>query len=77
MEDALIYIPGSWICSLCQFVARNNFVHRASGISYADTQEIREYCPNDQTVLRKETWRERAERQEEMIIDLLKHCKGN
>lgn len=68
-------IPGSWVCDACGFALTKNLLTPTGEVS-TDPREITERCPNDGTVLRKETWKERALGAQELVSTLLDELKA-
>lgn len=61
VKDALecVYIPGVWACNQCKFqlIASNLYVQ--DGTIGPDTDTV-PLCPNDGTLMRRVTWKERV-----------------
>src|ERR1700733_5560925 len=78
--DALLYTPNTFICEVCGF-----FLHKATIVASTGQVGIErggyepEPCPNDGTMLRRQTWKEAfesaAEQRHEVMLALIESVK--
>lgn len=61
-----LYVPGVWTCDVCGFV-----LYRAGS-----GEAVNEVCPNDEQVMRPQSWQERAEEAQRVAVDLGKAAEA-
>jgi hypothetical protein len=63
VEDKAVagHVPGNWVCESCGFVLHKRFLAAQTGQVGTDDRSKIELCPNDNTLMRRQTWREYAD----------------
>lgn len=64
------YIPGSWACTQCEFGLVTSNLYVLSGTIGPNTDEV-PLCPNDGSLMRRCTWKERVKDDDKYITDRL------